>query len=142
MKIRIAALLFILSATSWADVEPIINRNLPLREISRADARDIYMLKERLGPAGNKPQLFRLPLRNRVHREFVRDVLGMSSEQFDREWQKLVNAGLATEIEEVDNEREMLNVVSRRPRGVGYLSKDYLVLNVSGHDVEVVRIIP
>lgn len=142
MILRAAALLFLLSTSAWADVEPIINRNLPLREISRADARDIYLLKERMGPAGNKPQLFRLPLRNRLHREFVRDVLGMTADQFDREWQKLVNAGLATEIEEVQTEREMLSIVSRRPRGVGYLGRDYLVLNANGHDVEVVRILP
>ena len=142
MIYRLAALLFLLSSCAWADVEGIINKQLPLREITREEARNIYMMKERFGPYGNKPQLFRMPLRNRVHSEFVRSVLGMTPDKFDREWQKLVNAGLATEIEEVQSEREMLSTVARRPRGVGYLSKEYLVLNMAGTDVEIVRIIP
>lgn len=140
--IRLAALIFLLSASAWADVEGIINKNLPLREISREQARNIYLLKERFGPAGNKPQLFRMPLRSKTHAAFVREVLQMTPTQFDQEWQKLVNAGLVTEIEEVETERAMLSVVSRRPRGVGYLSKDYLVLNMDGYDVEIVRILP
>ena len=142
MKVRLAALLFLLSACAWADVESVVNKQVPIREISREQARSIYMMKERFGPTGERPQLFRFPLRNKIHSDFVRNVLGMTADQFDMEWQKLVNAGLATEIEEVESERQMLSVVGRRPRGVGYLSRDYLVLNVRGTDVEIVRIVP
>jgi hypothetical protein len=141
MKV-IACLIFLLSSCAWADVEGIVNKQLHIREITRAEARDIYLLKERFGPYGNRPQLFRMPLRSSVHADFVRSVLGMTSTQFDKEWLKLINAGLATEIEEVKTEREMLSIVSRRPRGVGYLSKDYLVLNIKGSEAEIVRIVP
>jgi ABC-type phosphate transport system substrate-binding protein len=139
---RLACLLFLLSASAWADVESIINTSIPVREITRAEARDIYLLKERFGPLGARPQVFRMPLRSKTHGEFVRQVLNMSASAFDKEWLKLVNAGLATEIEEVATEREMLATVSRRPRGVGYLSKDYLVMNIKGTDAEILRIVP
>ena len=35
----------------------------------------------------------------------------------------------------------MISTVGRRPRGVGYLSKDFLVLNLNGSDVKIVRIV-
>lgn len=140
--IRTLACLLCIAGPAHADVEAIINQNLPLREISRSQARDVYLLKERYGPAGNRPQLYRMPMNSRLHKEFVRDILGLTQAQFEKEWNRLVNTGLAIEIEEVQNEREMLAMVSRRARGVGYLSKDYLVLNMIGTGVEIVRILP
>lgn len=141
LRHHLAALLFVLSSATWADVEGIVNKTLPVREVTREQARNIYLLRERVGPYGNRPQLFRLPLDSRTHREFITHILGMTVDQFEKEWRKLVNAGLATEIEEVASQREMLAAVARKPRGVGYLDRDYLVLNVAGHDVEIVRII-
>lgn len=134
-------LLTVVPTLAWADVDGIINRALTLRTIKREDVQSLYLLKERFGPEGARPRLHRLPLDSRLHREFVRDVLRMSPDQFDREWKRLVSLGLATEIEEVRSEKEMLAAVSRKPMGAGYISKDYVVLNLAGSDAVVVRVV-
>ena len=139
---RLLPLLFLLPLLAFADAEPVVNKLLETQDtVTVEQARSIYLMKTKYTIAGVRPELFRMPLRSRVHAEFVRDVLDMNPSQFDKEWLKLVNAGLATEIAEVDTEQQMIAAVGRKPRGVGYLSKDFLVLNVGGSDVKIVRIV-
>lgn len=139
---KLVFLLALLSTSAFADVLGIINKAVQVKEITREDARAVFLLKERYAPNGIKIQLFRMPLQSKLHREFVRDVLDMSEVQFEREWSKIVNAGLAPEIEEVSTQREMLATVSRKYRSVGYLDKDYIVINMDGTDAVAVRIVP
>lgn len=139
---KLVFLLALLSTSAFADVLGIINKAVQVKEITREDARAVFLLKERYAPNGIKIQLFRMPLQSKLHREFVRDVLDMSEVQFEREWSKIVNSGLAPDIEEVPTQREMLATVSRKYRGVGYLDKDYIVINLDGTDAVAVRIVP
>jgi hypothetical protein len=141
MKALILAVLVVLGASALAaQSDPIFNRALETKQISRADARNLYLLKER-SSAGERVHVFRMPLRDRLHADFVRDVLAMTPAQFDSEWQKLINAGLAPQIEEARNEREMIALVSRYRGGIGYLSHDFMVLNSGGRDAVIVRIV-
>jgi ABC-type phosphate transport system substrate-binding protein len=140
MRAILFALMLFFSSTAFADVDPIVNTALQSGSITRADARNLYLLKNRTWADGARIQVFRLPLNSNLHKEFVRDVLKMNQTQFEAEWQKLINAGLAPAVEEVPTAKAMLTTISRKPAGVGYLSHDYLVLYGAGFDVQIIRI--
>jgi hypothetical protein len=96
-------------------------------------------LKER-SVNGTRARVFRMPIGDDLHAEFVRDILDYKPDQFEAEWQKLVNAGLAPQIEEVKSPHDMLYRISRTVGGIGYLSHSYMVLNGGGRDAVIVRI--
>lgn len=136
--VLLLAVLFSLSAT--AETESVVSAALKSGSITRTEARNIYLLKNRTWIDGTTVVVFRLPLDNRMHKEFIRDVLGMNQVQFDNEWSKLVNAGISPQIQEVERPGMMLSAIARKPNAVGYLSKDYIVLNAGGSDVQVIAI--
>jgi len=119
----------------------VVNTALQKGVMTREVARNIYLLRERSWTDGTRVQVYRMSDEVSVHREFMRDVLAMSPQQFKSEWEKLVNSGLAPMVGIVRDQREMLSVIARKPNAVGYLSKDYIVLNAGGNDVQVIRIV-
>lgn len=125
----------------WAETDAIANKSIKTREVTRQEARDIYLLKERSCANEGRVVVFRLPLRDKIHREFVRDVLKMTDREFDAAWAMLVNSGLAPLIGEVASQSEMVRTVSRKPNAVGYLNHDYLLMNIGGSDVAAIRIV-
>ena len=128
-------------ASPSQSVQSVVNTALQTGTISRQDARNIYLLKNRSWVDGSRVTVYRLPLFDDAHQGFIRDVLNMSPEQFQAEWRRLVNSGLAPEIQEVDSQQRMLSSVSRRPSAVGYLSSSYIVINMRGHDAKIITIV-
>lgn len=131
-----------ISTPALADIESIINKAVGMKEITQQEARDIYTFKERFGKVGNKPVLFRYPRDNKQHREFIRDVLGVTDEAFESAWKKNVNAGLEGKYQVVANQGEMLDRVALTMFGVGYLDKDYLAISIGKSGVNIIRILP
>lgn len=139
MRHLISALLLV-CLSAQAQTSGVVNTALQRGVITREDARNIYLLRERSWVDGTRVQVYRMTDEERVHREFLRDVLSMSPQQFKGEWERLVNSGLAQAVGIVRDQREMLSVIARKPNAVGYLSKDYIVLNAGGNDVQIIRI--
>jgi hypothetical protein len=131
-----------ISTPTWADVEGILNKAVIEREVTMQEVRDIYSFKERIGPKGTRPVVFRLTASNPTHREFVTHVLGVSPEQFERDWKKWVNAGLENYSRTAKSNGEMLDHVTLTQFGVGYIDKDYLAISLGKSEVIVVRIVP
>lgn len=125
----------------WAETDAIANKAIQARQVTREEARAIYLLKERSCANEGRVIVFRLPLRDKIHREFVRDVLKMTDREFDAQWALLVNAGIAPLIGEVKTQSEMVRTISRKPNAVGYLNHDYLLMNIGGSDVAAIRIV-
>ena len=122
------------------DQEAVVSSALASGTITRQDARNIYLLKNRSWFDGNRVVVYRMELNSIDHYAFVRSVLLMNPVQFSQEWQKLVNAGIAPLIQEVSGPRAMLSAIERKQNAVGYLGADYIVLNLGGHDAKVIRI--
>ncbi len=85
--------------------------------------------------------LFQMPRSTYVHKAFVRDVLNLSPEQYAREWDKLVNAGLSSYIQSVPTSQDMLLSVKQTPNALGYLDENNLILHNGKKDVKILRII-
>jgi hypothetical protein len=119
-----------------------VQNNTESRTITRDKAREIYLLRDRVGNSSTfRVQVFRLGYRDPVHRRFVEQVLNLTEQEFEKEWGRMVNSGYAGEIRMVRTETEMMSSVAATPRGVGYLSADYIVLNAGGANVAVIRIV-
>lgn len=140
MKKILATFMLLFSFAAVAATDAVVNKALESGKITRVEARNIYLLKNRSWIDGTTVVVYRLPLSDKNHKEFIRDVLGMNQVQFDNEWSKLVNAGLAPLIQEVSRPQHMLSAIDRRDNAVGYLSKDFLILNSGGTNVQVIVI--
>ena len=142
---KFIAVLFLLLVTSQSDSsdsEMVVSTALEkVQYLTRAEARNLYLLKTRVWKDGVRVVVLRLPSDHSVHKEFVRDILKMSDEQYNSEWNKLTNAGLLTTTETVLTPNEMLQVINRKHNAIGYISKDYLIINVGGYNVKVITIV-
>jgi ABC-type phosphate transport system substrate-binding protein len=131
---------YLVSEAQASESHTVINHMLDGKEIKRDQARRIYLLEERAWTDGQRVRVYRLP-EGSAHSGFVRHVLGMSTQDFTAKWDRLVNTGLAPNIVVAENEASMLSLIERKPGAVGYLSKDYIVLNARGHDVKIIKIV-
>ena len=131
---------YLIDEANAAETETVVNTALQTGKIRRETARRIYLLEERAWTDGTRVRVYRMP-DGATHSAFVRDVLGMSKQEFDARWDKLVNAGLAPNIGVANGEGEMLAKIGGKGNAVGYLSKDYIVLNARGHDVQIIKIV-
>jgi hypothetical protein len=145
LKTAIAKLAFICTlclfqAAGAIESNSVVSQSLQQGTITREMARRIYLLEERSWVDGTRVHVYRIKRRD-IHNAFVRDVLGMNQQEFDSRWDKLVNAGLAPSIGVADNEQDMLAAIARKPNAVGYLSKDFIILNARGHDVRIIKVV-
>ena len=125
-----------------ADTTAIVNAAVESGQITREDARNLYLMKSRRWEDGQLIILFQMPQNSSSHKAFVREVLGMSTEQYNREWDRLVNAGLSGSIRSVANEEEMMRKVGLTPNALGYVSNDRLIVHNGENYVRTLRIIP
>jgi ABC-type phosphate transport system substrate-binding protein len=108
--------------------------------ISRQEARWIYTLKTRYWYDGHKITIYHLPFDNPIHISFVKEVLEMQPSQYLKQVQININAGNAGNIKEVKSVEAMFDQVSKRDGAIGYISKDFLIVN--GIDnVNIIKII-
>lgn len=108
--------------------------------ITRQEARWIYTLKTRYWHDGSKISVYHLPYDNPTHQAFVREVLGMQPALYTKTIQANINSGVTNVVKEVKNQDEMIRIIETKHGAVGYLSKDYLMINGVGH-VDVLKII-
>ena len=127
--------------SAMADTAAIVNSAVRVGQISKEDVRSLFLMRERRWNDGQLVVLFHLPNFSRAHKTFVRDVLGMTTEQYGREWDRLTNAGLSTYVRSVSTQKEMLYKVSQTSGGLGYLDSDYIIVNRGDSDAKMLRIV-
>ncbi len=132
---------FLLCGAAKADTTAIINSAVETGRITRADVRALFLMKERRFDDGQRVVIFQLPRESRLHRQFVREVLEMTPEQYARAWDKIVNAGLSTYIRSVTSSEQMFTAVARTASGLGYVDSSTLMLNNGANDVKILKII-
>ena len=123
-----------------SDIETIKNVNMVEGTISRHEVRLIFTLKTRYWHDGTKIVVVHFPLDSAGHRAFVRHVLDMRLSTYTRMLEQQQNSGYHTSVMTAKTPDDMLNVVQNKTGAIGYLSKDYLVVNGLGH-IDVLKII-
>jgi hypothetical protein len=140
IKVFLAALL--LSASLHA-TEPMVSiGNVPSGDnITRQEVVWFYTLKYKTWPDGSLVKIVLLSDDSPDHAEFVRNVLGLTVNQYRRQLDLSINSGAGVNLIRVRTPAEMIKIVETTPYSLGYISKDYLILRGADKNVKVLRIV-
>lgn len=137
-------LLFILFSIFFnvnAQIKTIINKDVEEKQITKTELKALYLLQTRRLMSGNKVTLFQLPNESKIHKAFVREVLGMSVETYLQEIDKVTNAGLATPVFVVNTKDELISRVTALSNAISYIDSDYLIINVGINNIRILKIV-
>ncbi len=87
------------------------------------ELRAIFSLRTLYWPNGEKIRIFVLPDNNAVHKEFVKEKLGMFPHQLCRTWNRMTYTGTGQPPVTVDSIAEMLDKVQHMDNAIGYIDR-------------------
>lgn len=143
IRTLLLAMVMLFSNTSIAnptDFATVANIDFDNKTITRHEARLLFTLKTRYWEDGTKVTVVHLPFNHRDHKEFVRMVLNMPPTHYTKFVEVQVNSGHSSSFVEAHTSAEMLSLVQNKRGAIGYVSRDYLLINGVGH-VDVIKII-
>ncbi len=111
----------------------IVNASVQVHQLSHAQLRSIYMMRQVLWPDGSAIKVFVMPNRSDVHLQFSRQQLQLFPYQLDRVWQKLTYSGTGTPPTEVADSAKMRELVASTPGAIGYVE--------TGNDISELQIV-
>ena len=128
-RLALAGLLALVAPAAATAQEPpavdeprvVVHAQVPVDELDRNHLRAIFGMKYRSWPDGGRIEVFVLPDRHPVHTEFTKKVLGIFPHNLRRVWDRQVYSGTGQSPREVENERQMQEMVSSTPNAIGYL---------------------
>ncbi len=132
--------LYLFTGTIFADTLTIVNMDLSTGRLSSSEVRNIYLMRYRRWPDGQRVIVFQMPESSYVFKSFVREVLGMSVADYVKEWRKSLNAGNSSDVRRVKNVEQMLHGIQTTPNSIGYIDSDNIVVNSGTGDVKVLHI--
>lgn len=115
----------------------IVNKSVKVEQLSHAQLRSIYMMRQVLWPDGTAIKVFVLPARSPLHLQFSREQLQLFPYQLERVWQKLTYSGTGTPPTEVADSAKMRELVARTPGAIGYIETGYEI-----NELHIVQIQP
>jgi hypothetical protein len=111
----------------------IVNASVKVQQLSHAQLRSIYMMRQVLWPDGSAIKVFVLPNRSELHLQFSRQQLQLFPYQLERVWQKLTYSGTGTPPTEVADSAKMRELVASTPGAIGYIE--------TGNDITELQIV-
>ncbi|GAA0856184.1 substrate-binding domain-containing protein [Aliiglaciecola litoralis] len=125
---RVAFLLLFLSMNfAHADgksVTVLIHNDVKTTELTSAQLRKIFSMRQTLWPDGTPIVVFVLPSQHPAHQALCKDMLKMFPYQVERIWNKLAYSGLGEKPIEVSSEQEMLERLRTTPGAIGYVMEN------------------
>lgn len=116
-------LLAFLPILSAGAVEVIANKGIPVGELSVANARAIFGMRQVKWPDGALIRVFVLPDTHPVHGALCKERLNIYPYQLRQSWDRLVYSGMAQAPTEVATEAELIAKVAATPGAIGYASR-------------------
>lgn len=132
LKLSIASFALLASTASLAEIAVIVhpsnNTELDSNSISR-----LFLGKMKSFPGGDQAVPLNLNESSEQTKEFNKKVLRKSGSQLKAYWSKLVFTGKGTPPQSLDNDSEVIGLVSSNPNIIGYID----AASVTG-DVKVI----
>ena len=120
--LMLAAMLWGLQSAAAGAVDVIVNRDVPLHEISENALRAIYTLRQTRWPDGQPIQVFVLADDDPLHTEFAKTLLGMYPYQLRQIWDQMTFSGMGQAPMQLSSQAEMLRRVAATPGAIGYVA--------------------
>lgn len=109
------------AAEATSSLQIIAHPAVPVVQLSQAQLRSIYLMRQVVWPNGVPVRVFVLPARSSFHSQFCRDKLQLFPYQLERTWQKLTFSGTGTPPTELATPEAMLAAVSSTAGAIGYI---------------------
>lgn len=104
--------------------EVIVNKNVPVEQVTRQYLRSIFFMQTRNWPNGEPIQVFILPSDKAIHEQFIKNELKLFPYQLQKIWDRAVFSGSGRSPHVVTSTKEMLSRISKVPNSIGYISTD------------------
>lgn len=106
------------------DFKLIVNRGVHATEISRAEARQLWMKNTSRLPDGTEAVPVDQSPGSAVREVFSKEVLGRSTTAMESFWSRQIFSGRQVPPERVKSDAEVIAYVASVPGGLGYVAKD------------------
>ena len=114
--------LTLVSLTSQA-VEVISHPDLGIDYLSKSKVRNIFSMRTHIWPNGDSIKVFILSDDNDLHKQFSKHKLGLFPYKLRRVWDRYLFSGTGQIPTTVENEEEMIRIVSSTKGAIGYANK-------------------
>lgn len=109
--------------------------------ISKNEVRQLFLLKKKRLSDGSLIVLVQMNQNNPIHRKFIRDILNISFEDYNRIVNNNNNSGNSGYVITVNTQQEMLDKVTDISNSIGYIDNDYLLINSLNNNLAIYKII-
>ena len=121
-KLILAALACVLATSpASADLYVVVNTANPVRAMSPQEVAALYLGRSHSFPSGEFALIFDHPRDSALRERFFRRVVGMSVNQANTYWSRLMFAGQEIPPQQLPNEQAVIDIVRRNPGAIGYL---------------------
>jgi len=140
MRYRIwalSAILLLVAATGAvaADYVVIINLKNPVTALSEKDVKNFYLGKKTVWDNGERVSVF-TQTASAAHIEFLRDVLGKTTQQYATYWKKSVFTGTGLPPQDFNSDMAVKEAVAAQPGAIGYISASALDASVKALNLQ------
>lgn len=127
--------------TMSVNIELITNNDSTNLTISKNEVRQLFLLKKKRLKDGTLTTLVQMDQSSYLHKKFLRDVLKISSENYNKIINNSNNSGTSSYVIVVNTQSEMVDRVANIPNSIGYIENDFLLINSLQKNVAVYKIV-
>lgn len=120
--IKVGIIVSAMGSSSVNAAEIVVNQTVPSKQYTLADARAIFMMRQRFWPNGEQIKVFTLSDTDLLHKDFVKNNLDMFPHQLRRIWDRMLFSGTGATPVQLDSEQEMIDKIANTPYAIGYLN--------------------
>lgn len=120
MRLMLVVLLLIYSNLGWSDIYVVTNINNPYNKLTEKDVRDFYLGRRKSFSGTDFTLIIDRKSDSELRADFFKTLTGMQLRQVDAFWARLVFAGRMLPLKEVDNNRDVLEMVAAEVNSIGY----------------------
>jgi ABC-type phosphate transport system substrate-binding protein len=116
----------VLSAPTFvlAEIAVIVHPTNPVKQMTVQQVYDLYLGRARNFPGGEFALVFDLPRDDALREKFFQSLAGMSPQQVNAYWSRLMFTGQVLPPQPMPNDRAVLDIVRRNPGAVGYVKAE------------------
>jgi ABC-type phosphate transport system substrate-binding protein len=114
-------LLALFSTSVQAEIQIIVNKSVPVSNLSDQEIKNIFLAKVKKWDNGKKIIIMTLKSSS-VHDQFTREFTNKNSSQFKRYWRKLGFTGKAIPPRSYSSEESLIKALCKTDYSIGYIS--------------------
>jgi len=121
--------------------EVIASPHVKTNSLSLENLRHIFFMRVHQWPDGNPIKVYVLKDNNELHKQFCKQQLGVFPYKLRRLWDRHIFSGTGQAPTVLDNEEQMIKIISASENGIGYANKKIIEdLNKGSLNVQFINI--